>query len=562
LLGRASKGVRRRHALVLAVSIAAVVGLALQGLAQTQPEVDVDRIDVREPLAPTETIEVAVNASVSCEGWGRPGAETVAVFAFPDAPSTYDASLEPREVDLPAGPGECESGERLETNSSLALTPSREDRAGHTYDLPIHLVLEERVDGDTVAEYGPYRANVTFQTGFLPDFDVRLAETELQGVPGEPARTEVVVESRANGRVAVRAHVDDVEGAQVRFKPEFTTLDPGEEARLPVEVEDRDVHPLSSTRQEIPIETTLTYRGLASAEEVTSRSQLEVTFAPWYENGEDLAVVGLGAVLLAGSAQLLRRRTPAEVGTSDHRIEPEAVASTVLLVAGALAFLWGTLAGPAAMVAALAFLLAPGAFVAATGRLPERVERRLGPVDPDRDGLRLLGLGVGAFAAALVLDFVGFWVVAGLALIAGAWLLVSTCLSTWGHRAVALVPVLFGLVPLLEAGLVVGVGGQAVARMSVGSAVVELVGAWGPFLLAFAALQARTRGRARAIALAGTGVTAALAVVPDWFWGSLWGSTDLAGVTVTGPVVLVALLAGALVTLKGTLRSSPTAAKR
>jgi hypothetical protein len=176
--------------------------------------------------------------------------------------------------------------------------------------------------------------------------------------------------------------------------------------------------------------------------------------------------------------------------------------------------------------------------------------------------LRLLGLGVGAFAAALVLDFVGFWVVAALALIAGAWLLVSPCLSTWGHRAVALVPVLFGLAPLLEAGLVVGVGGQAVARLPVGSAVVELVGAWGPFLLAFATLQARTRGRARAIGLAGMGVAAALAVVPDWFWGSLWGSTDLAGVTVTGPVVLAGLLAGALVTLKGTLRSSPTAAER
>lgn len=540
---------RRGWALLSTVSVLLLVALAGLALGQTQPEVEVEPVTFGEPLTPDETTWARVNATVSCEGWGQPGGRTVAVFGFPEGPDSYMASFRPNETQLPSSVG-CPPGETVTVATELGLEPTHGAPAGQRFQAPVEVVLEERMDGQTVDEHGPYNASARFATAFVPIVDVRPAETGVEAAPGGAAEIEFVVRSLANGPAQVHLHAADVEGVDVRVKAGLLGLQPGEEERVPVVVEDRGLHPFSERLTEITVDARLS-DATDPDDQVLAAQQtsVPVTFQPWYE---DLARLGalLAATLAATGASLLALRRDVDPEQA-RQPSPDTIASTSLLVLGAIGLLWGTVLGPAGLVVG-GPLLAAGAYLRLGGRLPGRVREPLAAMAPDGLGFRALAAGLASFLLAAVLDLYALWMVAGLALIAGAWLLWDAWLPGWASKAFAAFPILFAIAPWFQAGLTVGVAGDVLARFPVAESLVELVGVWSPFLLALSALLVRARGTARLAAGMGVVAVVASGLVPAWVWVRLGGTTDLAAdVTVTAPLLVAVALAGALALHRG-----------
>jgi len=552
------------RAIVLAALASLTLAVPPLAGAQTQPDARVDPIDAEGPLPPLEPTAFSVNASVSCDGWGEAGTDTVVVFAFPDPPAAYEVSLDPREVAVPAGTGECEPGGRIAASSRLELTPDEQARAGSSYAVPVAVTLEERAGGDTVNTYGPFSARVNFTTGYRPGLETGFDADAIRGEGGDTLQAQLVVENRANGGSNVQVEtLEAPSDLRVRALGAHGQLARDETRGIPVRVEDRSVHPFTSSEHELAFTVDQSSGSPELGGTAGARVTLDVTFEPWVSDVDDAAPVALAA-LLAGlgaitvmrtrkdqreARRLVRPPVPTRaVAHRARRLAPERPAAAALIVAGLIGALLGTLAGPVGTIAPLVLFALPGLALLAGRRFPERVRRRLPHPQPETASIQAMGLGLTAIAVGVGLDLYALWPVAGFALIAGAWLRLDRNLSRVSSRLIGLAPVLLVIAPLLEAGLVIGGFGRRLARVPVESTFVETVGVWLPFLLAFAALVVTGSHRTRVIAGVGLASIAAAAFVPAWVWTELWGATDLAaGIGFAAVLVPSLPLAGALV---------------
>jgi len=480
------------------VAIAALAAAAPLAGAQTQPSVQVEDVELREPLTPLETTTVPVRANASCEGWGEAGTDQVAVFSLPDAPETYNVSFSPREVPVPAGPGDCQPGERLPIETSLGLQPGREaGRASH--EIPTHVHLEERAGNDTVRRYGPYHGNLSFQTGLLADVDVSVGSQATSSGAERTAELAVDVDSRANGGVLVRLEPAS-NASPVSVDRNAISVDPGESVRETVVLSPTGSDPFAAVRQDVVLRALVLGPDGEGHREVHESSEhtVAVDVAPVQEDPSLLVPVGLWALGLATAVFATWRWQPSP--------EPRQRPITTTAAAG-----WMIVGGAAAMVAAMWVERRPGWFglgLASTllggvwmtkGRTPAPLANLAAWAGPDGIGAGLAGLGLAAYALSTVLPGDGLRLAAGLACLAGAWALIYDRSPRPAHGAIVAAPVVYALGPRLAEPIIVGVFGEPFVDVQLGETLAVLVGAALPLLVVAGVLVAR-EGKGRILA--------------------------------------------------------------
>lgn len=533
--------------------------LAPHGLGQTQPEVDVESVPVGEHVPPGEVTELPVNATVSCEGWGEAGDQAFAVYRFDPPGPEHRGRLAPAEVELPAGPGECQPGQRLDASTTLVLEPTRQVSAGAGVQTHFTVHLEERSSGDVVREHGPWSEAIAYTTGFWAEVEVRAQDEEIDLPWDGRRRTEVAVAVEANGRAALEVRAPSHEGIHVDVRPRTTLVEPGDPQVVSVTVEDTRSAPADERIQNVALNATVRapwdrHNGPPKA---TATTSLAIRQAAWHETGQAL---GLGGVLVAGlglaALAYSQRRRGARRG--DPREAPPPVpaqpaalaerpgsqeagvrqATTAWLAAlGVVGLAWGTAQGPVLLAAGALSCLA-AAWLATGGRLPEPVRERLARADPDRVGGGLIAGGLAALALAVAATVSAGVSVVALLLVGGAWALTRRRLPCWTGPAVLSAGVLAALAPMLSAGLTIGATG-ALVRVPLGGPIAFALGLWLPFLLAFGVLSARCRGGARAAALAGVSLVLLHVLVPG---ALVEHRMDLGFAVVQGEVLVVAML--------------------
>lgn len=517
------------RAWLLVVLASLGLGLAPQATAQLQdqPEATVEVGPFQEPLPPTETTEIPVNASISCEGWGEARQQTVALFSLKRPPSVYEVSFEPAEIEVPAGPGDCQPGESVDVSTTLQMRPTRQADAGNHFSLPVVLMLEERANGDTVDEYGPYNEQISFHTGFVPDVDVELVDDTIELAWRESAQTQIRIQNHANGpaRVDLQFH-QAPEGLRVELEPDKIDVGRGEQAEVTVEIRDRSSSPSGASEGTISLETRAFDPSMEP--QSTQTLSLQATTVPVDESTPLMQLVGLGIALvflgLVGHRFTAGRLAPAggeEAGRGQASSIETATASWLVAV-GVPATVGGTAGNLGLLVFGL-LALAAGLALATVASLPAPIRRFLAERDADRAGAGLLGLGALLLALAAVLSPGGTFpealaVAALLSLFGGAWALARHLPSPWPGRAVLAAVLVFGFVPMLVDAetLVVGAFGSSLFAVPIAFAahLVAVLGRGLPVLAALGVLSVRTRGWGRAAAWIGMALVLTLAFAP------------------------------------------------
>lgn len=206
--------------------VATLAALAGASGAQTQPEVTVEPVRLDEPVPPEQGVRVDVNATVSCEGWGETGDETVAVHIFEGPGPEHRTEVHPAEIELPAGPNECQRGDELDASTTLTIEPTREARAGSGIATQLDLRLEERTDGEVVREHGPWSAPVAYVTGLWAEIELRPADQRVDLGWGERGRAGLVAGLQANGIAATEIQVRSPDGLSVAVDDPERRIDP------------------------------------------------------------------------------------------------------------------------------------------------------------------------------------------------------------------------------------------------------------------------------------------------------------------------------------------------
>jgi len=537
------------------VAIAALAAAAPLAGAQTQPEADLDAVRIGAPVPPVEGVEVAVNATVSCEGWGEAGERTLAVFTTDSPGPEQRLRVEPRVIELEAGPDECRSGQQLNASTTLTVRPTREAHAGVGVATDIQMRLEERTDGEVVREHGPWSTPVAYVTGLWAEVEVQPIDDRIHLGWGEQRHTELRLAVEANGAVERSIEATSPEGLAVRVVTPDRGIEPGTSRKATLSLDDARSAPAGERTSNVSVRVDVRADGMShgSAPTATATTSFTVAQEGWEETGQAagwglVVVAGLG---FAGLVYRQRRRAkgspavPPGPSEQDTRVAGQAPQQrrtlvTWLTVLGLVAIVWGTAEG-AWLVAAgvLAWLVA--AWLAGDGRLPATIRDGLSAVDPDRAGAAAIALALAALGLLVVHE--AFVALVAFLLVAGAWSSSRRDLPDWVSQAVLAVGGFAVLVPLLAQGLTLGVLG-ALARVPVNGPAAVGLGLGGPFLVAFAVLAARCRGWRRAAALSGFAFVLVQVPAPGLL---LDQRLDLGAAIVAGEVVVLAgLLAAAL----------------
>lgn len=514
---------------LLATVTLLVLGLAPQATAQPQdqPEATVEVGPFEDPLPPTETTEIPVTATVSCEGWGEGGQRTLALFSLKDPPSPYEVSFEPAEIEVPAGPADCQPGQSLDVSTTLEMRPTRQADAGNHFSLPVVLMLEERADEATINEYGPYNEQISFHTGFIPDVEVELVDEDVEIAWRESAKTQVRIQNHANGPARVALTIREApEDLRVELRPDKVDVGRGEQAEVTVRITDRSSSPSGASEGTITLDTRAFDPQLSP--QSTDTLTLQASTAPVDESTPLLHLVGLG-LGLAVAGVVGYRHTSGRLASFDPEADRqpkssiETAAASWLVALGIPTTVWGT-SGRSGLLVLGVLALAGGLALATFASLPPLVRRQFAERDPDRLGTGLIGLGaILLFAIGVLLapggSFSGvLTVVAFLSLLGGAWALARRIPSPWPGRAVLAAVVVFGFVPMLVGSktIVVGAFGSSLFAIPVALAAnfVAVLGRGLPILAALAVLSVRTRRWGRAVAWMGMALVLALTFAP------------------------------------------------
>lgn len=518
-----------RRGWLLAAFTLLILGLAPQatGQVQDQPEATVEVGPFDEPLPPTETTEIPVNASISCEGWGEAGQRTLVLFSLKSPPAVYEVSFEPAEVEVPAGPADCQPGQMLDVSTTLEMRPTREADAGNHFSLPVVLMLEERAGGDTVDEYGPYNEKISFHTGFVPDVEVELVDEEVELAWQESAQTQIRIQNDANGPARVDLQVRQApEGLRVELRPDKIGVGRGERAQVTVEVTDRSSNPSGASEGTITLETRAFDRSMEP--QSTDTLTLQATTAPTDESTPLMELLGLG-LGLALVGLVGHRLTAGRLAPAEHEEATRGQASSIDTAAAAWLVALGipaTVGGTAGNLGLLIFgllALAAGLALATVASLPAQVRGFLAGRGADRVGAGLLGLGALLLGLAAFLPAGGTFpqalaVAALVSLFGGAWALARRIPSPWPGRAVLAALLVFGFVPMLVDAetIVVGAFGSSLFAVPIALAanLVAVLGRGLPLLAALGVLSLRTRRWGRAAAWMGMALVLVLAFAP------------------------------------------------